>query len=91
MAMKKIVLSVCAAVFAAGSAWAGNYVWTGGGGSKDTSWETPANWSVDGNTLTITSFEHKDGAGWDPGATVDDSAGGEIVWKRPNGLLIYVK
>ena len=44
-----------------------------------------------GNTLTITSFEHKDGAGWDPGATVDDSAGGEIVWKRPNGLLIYVK
>ena len=44
-----------------------------------------------GNTLTISSREHKDGAGWDPGATVDDSAGGEIVWKRPNGLLIYVK
>ena len=44
-----------------------------------------------GNTLTITSFEHKDGAGWDPGATVDDSAGGAIVWKHPNGFLLYVK
>ena len=55
--MKRVVLSVCAAVAAAVSAWGDSYVWVGDGDGK---WETPGNWRIGEDTPESKPGENDD-------------------------------